>query len=64
MAEIVRFVAKKQSASPARAEASALPFQLLFFTGVRYERSNTAPFATSASEVRGKTLPRKRVLKA
>jgi hypothetical protein len=54
MAEIIKFIPKKYEPDARRVDYKDLPFQLLFFTGVRYERES----------VPAKPTPRKKIRKA
>jgi hypothetical protein len=64
MADIVRLDTSKQQLPMRRREAQDEPFQLLFFTGVRYERNAPASFQFAAPASPLKPTSRKKVRKA
>jgi hypothetical protein len=64
MAEIIRLNTKKHGASARTDDARNQPFQLLFFTGVQYERNCTMSFAIAAAQTPNKPTTPKKVRKA
>jgi hypothetical protein len=64
MADIVRLDTWRQQRTPRNQEAQQQPFQLLFFTGVRYERNQPASYPFAAPGLPVKPTSRRKVRKA
>lgn len=64
MVEIVELVSRRRAGAPNSAATPRDTFQLLFFTGVQYERGCALPCVFVKSEVLEKAPPRKKVRKA
>jgi hypothetical protein len=64
MAEVVNLDLRRFVTLPRKAKTPAAPFQLLFFTGVRYERNCGSIQSFGDEHLPIKSPPRKKIRKA